>query len=211
MQLRTRSTLISSASTMTWTATITGAFVRREDHSKITSASYLTVDQGTACAALTTPERRPRSCPTLSSHWHRAPTTGRKISLETTQDEIFMTQNIRTSNGRETIRTNRLGPADDQDVRHFISSMMLTDAGHGDVLGLQRKGNALLLWVNWTRYSGNAWSRDLVRFQWGRNCPPVRQLSRSCQSTALCRLCKPSSIPPGPTCLSHQWQRARSL
>jgi hypothetical protein len=35
---------------MTWTATL----VRREDHSKITSASYLTVDQGTACAALTT-------------------------------------------------------------------------------------------------------------------------------------------------------------
>jgi hypothetical protein len=56
------------------------------------------------------------------------------------KDEIFMTQNIRTSNGRETIRINRLGPADDQDVRHFISSMTLTDAGHGDVLGLQRKG-----------------------------------------------------------------------
>jgi hypothetical protein len=77
-----------------------------------------------------------------------------------------MTQNIRISNGRETIRINWLGPADDQDVRHFISSMTLTDAGHGDVLGLQRKGNALLLWVNWTRYSGNARFCDLVRFQW---------------------------------------------
>ena len=30
------------------------------------------------------------------------------------KDEIFMTQNIRTSNGRQTIRINRLGPADDQ-------------------------------------------------------------------------------------------------
>ena len=56
------------------------------------------------------------------------------------KDEIFMTQNIRTSNGRQTIRINRLGPADDQGVPHFISSMTLTDAGHGDVLGLQRKG-----------------------------------------------------------------------
>jgi len=56
------------------------------------------------------------------------------------KDEIFMTQNIRTSNGRQTIRINRLGPADDQGVRHFISSMTLTDAGHGDVLGLQRQG-----------------------------------------------------------------------
>ena len=55
MQAGTRSTLISSASKMTWTATIAGAFVRREDHSKITSASYLIVDQGTACAALTPP------------------------------------------------------------------------------------------------------------------------------------------------------------
>jgi hypothetical protein len=60
-----------------------------------------------------------------------------------------MIQNIRTSNGRETIRINRLGSAEDQGVRHFISSMTLTDAGHGDVLGLQRRWNALLLWVNW--------------------------------------------------------------
>ena len=60
------------------------------------------------------------------------------------KDEIFMTQNIRTANGRQTIKINRLGRADDQDVRHFISAMTLTDAGHGDVLGLQRKGNALL-------------------------------------------------------------------
>ncbi len=50
-----RSTLISSAAKTRWTATITGAFVCREDHSKITSAAYLIVDQGTACAALTTP------------------------------------------------------------------------------------------------------------------------------------------------------------
>jgi hypothetical protein len=71
------------------------------------------------------------------------------------KDEIFMTQNIRTSNRRATIRINRLGKADDQGVRHFISAMRLTDAGHGDVLGLQRKGNALLLWVNWTHYSGS--------------------------------------------------------
>ena len=62
MQLRTRSTLISSAS-KTWTATITSAFVRREDHSKITSTSYLTVDQGTACAALTTPEAEAKIIP----------------------------------------------------------------------------------------------------------------------------------------------------
>ena len=57
------------------------------------------------------------------------------------KDEIFMTQNIRTSNGRQTIKINRLGRADDQGVRRFISAMTLTDAGHGDVLGLQRKGN----------------------------------------------------------------------
>jgi hypothetical protein len=25
--------------------------------------------------------------------------------------------------------------------------------GHGDVLGLQRKGDVLYLWVNWTHYS----------------------------------------------------------
>jgi len=82
------------------------------------------------------------------------------------KDEIFMTQNIRTSNGRQTIRINRLGPADDQGVRHFISSMTLTDAGHGDVLGLQRKGNALLLWISWSHYSGGTRKTDLVRFQW---------------------------------------------
>ena len=72
------------------------------------------------------------------------------------KDEIFMTQNIRTSNGRQTIKINRLGKADDQRVRHFISSITLTDAGHGDVLGLQHKGNALLLWVNWSQCSGSS-------------------------------------------------------
>ena len=49
-------------------------FVRREDHSKITSASYLTVDQGNACAALTTTEAEVKIMPDSSSHWHRAPT-----------------------------------------------------------------------------------------------------------------------------------------
>jgi hypothetical protein len=58
------------------------------------------------------------------------------------KDEIFMTQNIRTLNGRETIRINRIGPTDDQGVRHFISSITLADAGHRDVLGLQRNGSA---------------------------------------------------------------------
>ena len=82
------------------------------------------------------------------------------------KDEIFMTQNIRTSNGRQTIRINRLGPADGQGVRVFISSMTLADAGHGDVLGLQRKGNALLLWISWSHYSGGIRKTDLVRFQW---------------------------------------------
>jgi hypothetical protein len=52
-----------------------------------------------------------------------------------------MTQNIRTSNGRQTIKINKLGKADDQGVRRFISATTLTDTGHGDVLGLQRKGN----------------------------------------------------------------------
>jgi hypothetical protein len=51
-----------------------------------------------------------------------------------------MTPNIRTSNGRETIRINRLGPAEDQGVRHFISSMTLTNVGHGDVLGFRAGG-----------------------------------------------------------------------
>jgi hypothetical protein len=31
--------------------------------------------------------------------------------------------------------------------------------GHCDVLGVQRKGNALLLRVNWTHYSGSTRSR----------------------------------------------------
>ena len=82
------------------------------------------------------------------------------------KDEIFMTQNIRTANGRQTIKMNRLGRADDQGVRHFISAMTLTDAGHGDVLGLQRKGDALLLWISWSHYSGRTRKTDLVRFQW---------------------------------------------
>jgi hypothetical protein len=82
------------------------------------------------------------------------------------KDEIFMTQNIRTANGRQTIKINRLGKADGQGVRHFISAMTLTDAGHGDVLGLQRKGNALLLWISWSHYSGSTRKTDLVRFQW---------------------------------------------
>ena len=56
------------------------------------------------------------------------------------KDEIFMTQNIRTSNGRQTIKINKLGKADHQGVRHFISSMTLTDAGHGDVLGPGARG-----------------------------------------------------------------------
>jgi len=38
------------------------------------------------------------------------------------KDEIFVTRNIRTSNGRQIIKINRLGKADDQCVRHFISS-----------------------------------------------------------------------------------------
>ena len=56
------------------------------------------------------------------------------------KDEIFMTRNIRTSNGRQTIKINRLGKADDQGVRRFISSMTLTDAGHGDVLAFSVRG-----------------------------------------------------------------------
>jgi hypothetical protein len=178
-----------------------GAFVRREDVSKITSTLYLTVDQGTACAALHTPEARPRSCPTLSST-DRANNWMQDFAWDPLKDEIFMTQNIRTANGRQTIKINRLGKADGQGVRHFISAMTLTDAGHGDVLGLQRKGNALLLWISWSHYSGS--TRKLI---WsdsnGRRVlttgPPVRQHSRSCRSSALCRPCKPSSIPPGPT------------
>ena len=70
------------------------------------------------------------------------------VAWDTLKDEIFMTQNIRTSNGRQTIKINRLGKADDQGVRHFVSAMTLTDAGHRDVLDLQRKGNVLYLWVN---------------------------------------------------------------
>jgi hypothetical protein len=68
--------------------------------------------------------------------------TGCKISLGTHSKtrSIFMTPSIRTSNGRETIRINRLGPAEDQGVRHFISSMTLTNAGHGDVLGFRAGG-----------------------------------------------------------------------
>ena len=43
--------------------------------------------------------------------------------------------------------------------------LRITDTGHGDVLGLQRKGNALLLRAHWSYYSGNTRFRDLVRFQ----------------------------------------------
>jgi len=42
---------------------VASAFVRREDDSKITSTPYLTVDQGTACAALTTPEAEAKIMP----------------------------------------------------------------------------------------------------------------------------------------------------
>ena len=35
--------------------------------------------------------------------------------------------------------------------------------GHGEVLGLQRKGNALLLWISWSHYSGGTRKTDLVR------------------------------------------------
>ena len=44
--------------------------------------------------------------------------------------------------------------------------MTLTDAGHGEVLGLHRKGYALLLWISWSHYSGGTRKTDLVRFQW---------------------------------------------
>ena len=88
------------------------------------------------------------------------------VAWDTLKDEIFMTRNIRTSNGRQTIKINKLGKADDQGVRHFISAMTLTDAGHGDVLCPHRKGNALLLWISWSHYSGSTSKTDLVRFQW---------------------------------------------
>jgi hypothetical protein len=77
-----------------------GAFVRREDVSKITSTLYLTVDQGTACAALHTPEARPRSCPTLSST-DRANNWMQDFAWDPLKDQILMTQNIRTSNRRK--------------------------------------------------------------------------------------------------------------
>ena len=44
--------------------------------------------------------------------------------------------------------------------------MTLTHAGRGDVLGLQRKGDVLYLWVNLSHYSGSTRFRDLVRFSW---------------------------------------------
>ena len=82
------------------------------------------------------------------------------------KDEIFMTRNIRSSNGRKRSRSTG-------SVLLMIKVCGTLHLGHdayrcrhGDVLGLQRKGNALLLWVNWTHYSGNARFRDLVRSQW---------------------------------------------
>jgi hypothetical protein len=44
------------------------------------------------------------------------------------KDEIFMTQHIRNRKRSGNVRINRFGPAGDQGVRHFISSMTLTDA-----------------------------------------------------------------------------------
>jgi len=124
--------------------------------SKITSTSHLTVDQGIACPALTTPETEAKIMP--NPEFTLAPGTNnwmQDVAWDPLKDEIFMTQNIRTSNGRQTIKINKLRKADDQGVRHFISAMTLTDAGHGDVLGPQREGNALLLWISWSHYSGS--------------------------------------------------------
>ena len=67
-------------------------------------------------------------------------------------DEVFMSQNIRTSGGRETIKINRLGQEDASGIRPHISSMMITEAGHGDVTSIHRITNKLWIWANWTHY-----------------------------------------------------------
>jgi hypothetical protein len=157
MQFWTRWTLTSSASRSRRQRRLAGAFVHCEDDSKITSTPYLTVDQGTTCAGTHYPGSEAKIMPdpefTLApgrNNWMQ------DFAWDPLKDEIFVTQNIRSSNGRQTIKINRLGRADDQCMRHFISSITLTDAGHGDVLGPQHKGNAHLLWVNWSQRSGSS-------------------------------------------------------
>jgi hypothetical protein len=82
-------------------------------------------------------------------------------------DEVFMSQSISTSGGRETIKINRLGQEDASGIRPYISSMTITEAGHGDVISIHRITNKLWIWVNWTHYdTDGARHRDLVRFPW---------------------------------------------
>ena len=136
------------------------------------------------------------------------------VAWDTLKDEIFMTRNIRTSNGRQTIKINKLGKADDQGVRHFISAMTLTDAGHGDVLGPQREGNALLRGsVGPTIPAAPAkpiWSDSSGR-RVVTTGPPVSQHSRSCRSSASRKTCTPSLTHGDLPRLSHQRQRPGSL
>jgi hypothetical protein len=78
---------------------LAGAFVRRKDASKITSTSYLTVNQGTACAHYLEAAANIMPDPEFTL----APGTNnwmQDFAWDPLEDEIFMTQNIRTSNGR---------------------------------------------------------------------------------------------------------------
>ena len=61
---------------------------------------------------------------------------------------------------------------------------------HGDVLGVQRKGNALLLRVNWTHYSGSTRSRgSRVRSSRSSAKTATRStMARSPRRRAACRI-----------------------
>jgi len=53
---------------------------------------------------------------------------------------------------RQTAVLTRCAPPDDANQCNEISVMKLLDAGHGHMIGFQRRKSELWLWQNWTRW-----------------------------------------------------------
>jgi hypothetical protein len=83
-------------------------------------------------------------------------------------DELFMSQNINTPDGPQTIKINRLGQKDRNGVRHFISAMTLRDAGQimprfqSDTVTVQAKLDPLGEHIAY-RLSGNGKNLEIRR------------------------------------------------
>jgi Phage 5-bladed beta propeller receptor binding platform domain len=74
---------------------------------------------------------------------------------------------------RQTAVLTRCAPPDDANHCNEISVMKLLDAGHGHMIGFQRRKSELWLWQNWTRWMPDG-SRKfyLVRFRWRSRVEP---------------------------------------